>query len=94
MAPWCVRALPSAMLRDPPPDPVPRWQHVNQTAVPNLAAWRALGYNYFTMLNSSQVASSCQMRGPCYPVLTTQKATLNTCLMQVRAFVLRSCRLA
>lgn len=30
--------------------------------VPNLGAWKAMNYNYFSLLNQSEVVSSCQMQ--------------------------------
>lgn len=36
-------------------------------------------YDYFDVLNSTYVASSCALQGPCYPVLTPQLDSHHTC---------------
>ena len=54
-------------------------QWVDPTIVPSLSAWANANYDYFAVLNSTYVASSCALQGPCYPVLTPQLDSHHTC---------------
>ena len=53
--------------------------NVNASAVPDLAAWAARNYDYFALLNASAVASSCQLQGPCWPVVTSNVDSFHIC---------------
>ena len=54
-------------------------QWVDAGAVPSLDAWASASYDYFAQLNSTLQASSCALKGPCYPVLTPQRDSHATC---------------
>lgn len=54
-------------------------QWVDPTVVPSLSAWTNANFDYFAGLNSTFVASSCALQGPCYPVLTPQLDSHHTC---------------
>ena len=48
----------------------------------SFASWAATGGNYFSNLSASGVASSCALKGPCYPVVTSQANVWQTCQTQ------------
>jgi hypothetical protein len=52
---------------------------VDAGAVPSLEAWASQNYDYFAQLNSTFQASSCELKGPCWPVLTPQLDSHHTC---------------
>lgn len=51
-------------------------------------------YNYFPLLNTTSKQNSCQLKGPCYPVLTVNTDFFTTCRYTVRdlAFVFSETR--
>jgi hypothetical protein len=45
----------------------------------SLAAWSRLGHDYWSSLAPAAKVSSCELRGPCYPVLWATSASWATC---------------
>lgn len=54
-------------------------QNVDPKLVPTNAKWESMNYNYFALLNATAKKASCQMQGPCYPVVTLQYHSFTTC---------------
>ena len=48
----------------------------------SFSAWSAADADYFTSLSAAGKASSCALKGPCYPVLTSQANVWQTCQTQ------------